>query len=83
MTQNEKNSVKGHARFENGRLITPKKKSYNENIRIVKRVRKSPPILSKKEAKQLRDDLIELMIKITEDDNSDFRKTLVKEIKED
>jgi len=78
----ERNQIIGKPRFENGRLISPKKKTYNKNLRIVKKVRKTP-IISGAEAKQLRDELIKSLLEITENDDSDFRKTLVKEIKED
>ena len=54
--------LKGHARFENWRLITPKKeKPYNQNIRIVKRVRKSYPVLTKEENKIILNTIIDTL----------------------
>ena len=69
--------IKGHARFENGRLITPKQnKPYNQNIRIVKRVRKSTPILSKEESKTLLKDIINALCEAT-DAPEDLRKSII------
>ena len=60
--------VKGRGRFdENGKLITPKKeKTYNKNIRIVRRVRKSPRGLSKKESKELLNLIIDAFDELNE-----------------
>jgi len=80
MKENGKNQIIGKPRFENGKLITPKRnKSYNKNLRVVRKVRKYP-IISGKEAKQLRDELINHLLEMTEDDGSDFRKSLIKEV---
>ncbi len=51
MTNQTETSFKGSERYdENGKLISPRKpNTYNQNLRIVKRIRRPAPILSKED----------------------------------
>jgi len=70
------NKVKGCAKFENGRLITPKKpKEYNKNLRVVIKVRKYP-IISKKEIGIFANALIEKLCEKLDVDE-DLKKDII------